>query len=888
MRFLAILIAAVAFAGVSPAADPVDYLREVKPILAGRCTACHGALQQKRGLRLDTAGLIRKGGKSGPAIVPGKSSESLLIDAVTGNGRPRMPPETEGAALTAQQIATLRRWIDEGAKAPEEPIPPDPRRHWAYQTPARPAIPQVADREWAANPIDAFVSAERTKHGLAPRPPASRETLLRRLYLDLIGLPPTREELSAFLADRSPNAYEKVVDRLLASPRYGERWGRHWLDVWRYSDWYGRREVNEIRNSTRHIWRWRDWTIESINQDKGYDRMILEMLAGDELAPGDNEIARATGYLGRSYYIFNRTVWLQDTVEYLGASFLGMTLKCCRCHDHKYDPITQEEYYRLRAFFEPHQVRTDRLPGKSETAQEIRLAMAATTLKEGFDRVYDADLQCPTYLLERGDEKRPRKDHPLTPGVPRVVERTALDLQPVPLPRDVYYPELRMFRQQEMLADAHRAVQQAETACVKSGGLLAKKTLAAASAKEAALVAALAAEKARTSEPAEPHAYDLAHTAAKAQAEAALKQAELEEQQALEQVEAAKKAAKPDDAKAKTSLAAAEKNLAGARDRLKVARANLEKPKPLDHPFGPVYPAVSSGRRLALARWIASRDNPLTARVAVNHMWLRHFGAALVPTVANFGLNGKKPTHPELLDWLAIELMDSGWSMKHLHRLMVTSKTYRMDSAPAGADDPNLARDPENTYLWRMNYRRMESEVVRDSLLYLTGRLDFAPGGPDLDPTTADKMPRRSLYFRHTPDDEALFLQMFDAPNPAECFKRTESIIPQQALALANGGLCLSQSRVLATSLAKAATDDRAFIQQAFETVLSRAPTEAELARCGRFLQQQAVSYGAPATLKPFAGGENVQPGPSADPRQRARENLVHVLFNHNDFVTIR
>ena len=369
----------------------------------------------------------------------------------------------------------------------------------------------------------------------------------------------------------------------------------------------------------------------------------------------------------------------------------------------------------------------------------------------------------------------------------------------------------------------------------------------------------------------------MVQAAGKAESTAAVRKAEEDSLRGEQQLTAAREALKPGDAKLKQAVAAAEQQVAAFRATLLTAQKAAAKPSPRYKPLGPVYPSMSSGRRLALARWIASKENPLTARVAVNHIWLRHMGAPFVGTVYNFGPNGKRPTHPALLDWLAMELTDSGWSMKHLHRLIVTSNTYRMQSASAGPSDPNLARDPENQYLWRMNYRRMEAEVVRDSMLYLAGQLDTASGGPDLDPASAETTRRRSVYYRHTPDDSALFLQMFDAANPAECYRRTESVMPQQALALANSGLSLTESKLLAQRLAQQCApatvgNDVAFVGAAFEEVLGRAPTAAVCAKCETFLRAHGSG----------------PPSPAVDPRSRARESLVHVLFNHNDFVTIR
>ena len=293
------------------------------------------------------------------------------------------------------------------------------RAHWAYQVPRRPVVPTPKDRSWAKNPVDAFIATEREKQGLTPVTPADPRVLLRRLYLDLIGLPPTPAEISAFLADRAPDAYEKVVDRLLASPGYGERWGRHWMDIWRYSDWYGFRQTNQVRNGARHLWRWRDWIIESINADKGYDRMIQEMLAGDELAPGDPNTLRATGYLARNWYRFSRNVWLQDTVEHAASGFLGITLKCARCHDHKYDPIAQTEYYRMRAFFEPHDVRTDRVPGQADLEKDGLPRVFDGVPRESLnDEPYFPALYAETFLFVRGDEKHPERQ-PSRRALPR-------------------------------------------------------------------------------------------------------------------------------------------------------------------------------------------------------------------------------------------------------------------------------------------------------------------------------------------------------------------------------------------------------------------------------------------------------------------------------------
>jgi hypothetical protein len=1100
-------------------AEPVDYLRDVKPILARKCTSCHGALKQKAQLRLDAASLILKGGDQGPAVEPGKAAESLLIDAVTGaNGVQRMP--LDGEPLSDAEIATLKAWIDQGARAPDEAIPQDPRQHWAFQKPQRPPVPVVQDPEWNGNAIDAFVAAEHAKRGLTPQPIADKRTLLRRVFLDLIGLPPTRAEMQEFLRDDSPDAYQKVVDRLLASAHYGERWGRHWMDVWRYSDWDG--YGAEVRESQPHIWRWRDWIIESLNADKPYDRMLVEMLAADEVAPEDPDTLRASGFLARNWFKFNRHIWLDNTVEHTGKAFLGVTLNCARCHDHMYDPIAQADYYRFRAFFEPYDVRTDRVPGQPDLA------------KDGLARVYDAKADVPTYLFHRGDDKQPDKDHPLNPGVPHALGNADLKFEPVALAPAAYYPGSQPFVQAETLAQAQADVSKAastletaqqtlaaarkkmnEFAAAKTAGTLpakeepaafladdfaaakpeiwklglgkwdytngrlvqsesrdgmcqistlrphpadftakfkfkitggkmwksvgfsfdaaedrefvgiylsanapgpklqlflrqagqdtyptegakslpielnrdyelqvavrgalvnilvdgqlqiayrlprprpsegrfalwtydataefvkidvaplaagvqlaekvggepvpataspeaalaaalkqaegvaalAERTLASSAANLASVEKRIAADQANFAVPPAPNAKELSLAAGQAEREFKLRQAEQNLVAVEQKLAAARETRKPDDEKSKKAVADAEAALTQATKARDDAQAALAKPSENYTRFGLVYPTQSTGRRTALARWITARDNPLTARVVVNHIWLRHFGQPLVPTVFDFGLNGKPPSHPELLDWLAVEFMESGWKMKSLHRLIVTSRAYQLQSTSGPADAANVAADPENRYLWRANVRRMEAEIVRDSTLYTAGQLDQTMAGPELDQNAGLTVARRSIYFRSAKEKKMTFLALFDSANPVECYRRSESIVPQQALAMANSPLTLAQARVLATSLSAEAGGDpqpekiTAFINAAFEQILCRPATAEEQAACTKFLADQTERFAAGKDLTVFTAGTASAVKPAASPHQRARENLVHVLLNHNDFLTVR
>ncbi len=880
MRVPAALLVA-ACAAPAARAEAVDYLRDVKPILGARCYSCHGALRQRSGLRLDTAALIRKGGKAGPAVVPGKSDESPLIEAVRGDGRPRMPPEGEGEPLSEKQVAVLRAWIDQGAKAPDESVPEGPRRHWAFRVPVRPLLP--ANDGWARNGIDLLVASEHRRRGLRPRPEAPREVLLRRVSIDLVGLPPTREELHAFLADDSPDAYERLVERLLDSPRHGERWGRHWMDVWRYSDWYGRRGVPDWWNSASQIWRWRDWIVRSLNQDKGYDRMLVEMLAADEVAPEDDNNLVATGYLARNWYALNYNQWMRDVVEHTGKAFLGLTLNCAHCHDHKYDPVSQEEYFRFRAFFEPLEMRQDRVPGEPDPGpfQKYDYSVLRKPVKVGSIRVLDERLDAKTFVYAGGDERnRVPGREPVTPGAPAFLGGDRPKLAPVELPVTAWYPGLKPFVQREEVAKREAAVAAARAALEKApADALATARLVAAEADLNAVRARVVADNARHGRgPGNP---DVLAKAA-AQSERAFNLASAEEKLLQSETALAAAQAKKDSKAEATAM----QQKAAAAKAVETARQTLAKADATYTPLSPVYPKTSTGRRRALAGWIASPDNPLTARVAVNHIWTRHFGRPLVETVFDFGRNGKPPSHPELLDWLAVEFTDSDWSMKHLHRLIVTSSTYRMQS---GDDAENRGRDPDNRGLWQFPRRRAEAEVVRDGLLHAASELDPTMGGPELENAAEPTSRRRSLYFSIHPEDggHAKFLELFDAPDPCDCYRRTESLLPQQALALTNSRLALDMSRLLARKLSSHA-DEGAFVAAAFEQVLSRRPTEDEKATCLAFLDRQTELYRSADAKALAASAGTGTTAPSPDSRLRARESLVRVLFNHDEFVTIR
>lgn len=1103
LRVSFILSAFAAFGltlNTSSAASSVDYLREIKPLLARKCYPCHGALKQNSGLRLDTVQLMHKGGKGGPAISPGNPDNSLFIHRITATeASERMPQES--SALTKSEIDLLRNWIKQGAKAPPDEQPQqDPARHWSYLPPRRPDISLASNPNVAIkNPIDSFLEHERATRNLAANPQTDKATLLRRVYLDLIGLPPTPEELTAFEADPSPLAYENIVAKLLNDPRHGERWGRHWMDIWRYSDWYGRRGVNEIRYGMRHIWRWRDWIIESVNNDKGYDRMIVEMLAGDEVAPTNPGALAATGFIGRNWYKFDRNVWLSETVERTSQAFLGLTLRCARCHDHKYDPITQEDYYRFRAFFEPHGVRTDRINARTAFEKDNNKDLV---LKAGLSRVFDKELDAPTYLFQRGDDRRPDKSRQLTPHTPVSLTPSPIKINPVALPVEAYYPALRpalvkgaIELANQRIVAADNAIQKALSAQAKlarqiaemkasaiadsspskgaffsddfararssdwkplngdwkytngrlvqnqvtsfatmvslqnhprnfrarlqyrtlrPGGVrsvgfsfdfvdrgnsqdvytstgderqsvqafhrkdgrqhypqagivrtpiklgelttveieargqrlnlklngeqkldyvmpvprrdgkfalwvhngaaefhkleitdlrptlddliarqpdaahqidLARKDAEIARADWNSLQARVAAEKANHAKPCPADADRLATTATRAEKQSLVIQAE-KEQMIAEHYLASHQAA----SSATKDVTEAQKKLTAAQKKLKVANAAFAEPGKKFKPIGETFPATSSGRRLALANWIASPTNPRTARVAVNHIWLRHFGASLVASVDNFGLAGKPPSHPELLDWLAVEFIESGWSMKRLHWLMTTSAAYRTSSKTERSDAENS--DPENRYYWRANSRRMEAEQIRDGILHAAGNLNAQMNGPELDEKLGQTSNRRSLYFRTTPDSKMEMLDLFDLANPNACYERRVSVVPQQALTLMNSGLSLDQARLLArritATVGSDAKNDDAFIRSAFVTILNRRPSAAETKAMVNFLERQTAELKSGTMQDAFPAGGSSKIPPSQDPRQRARELLAHTLFNHNEFVTVR
>ncbi len=978
LRSLVVLLIATCTANLLDASlawsqvSQVSKADSVKTLLSRHCYACHGSLKQSGNLRLDTVESMRVGGDGGPVIASDPASQShLIVERITATDAAlRMPPE--GKPLTSDEIALVQAWIAEGARPPEKDDPqPDPRQHWSFKRLERPALPPPSERVAAEDdrsPIDRLVNAQLSAAHIQPLGQANKRDLLRRVTIDLIGLPPTIEEIRSFLADESEDAYEKVVERLLHRPEYGERWARHWMDVWRYSDWYGRRSVPDVMNSYPQIWRWRDWIVRSLQADKGYDRMVMEMLAADELTPDDDDNVVATGFIVRNWYKWNYETWMKDSVEHTGKAFLGLTLNCAMCHDHKFDPISQEDYFRFRAFFEPLELRHDRVQGEPDPGpfQKYVYAKSYGPISSGAIRVFDEKLDAKTYMFSGGDARNRIEGKPPVDAAPPYAFRSSdWQVKPVSLPVESFYPGLKEFVRNEEIAAANKALQDAlknrqqatnelalaedqlreleqrasapplatgqpapnallaaqrKMSGLRSAADVAQAAYAAASARLHALQRRIAADDAvyrkigssdelsKVAHVAENQANWLTAEHAKATAERQLILAE----QALADL--------PEntaDDKKQTATQAAQKNIDTARQSVQKAREHADslrtKLNSIDTtytPLSPKYPETSTGRRTALAQWIVAPENPLTARVAVNHIWLRHFGRPLVESVDNFGNQGKQPTHPELLDWLAVEFMSSGWSMKHLHRLIVTSGAYKRASYASDSTELENQRlasksDRDNVLLWKYPTRRMEAEVVRDSILFAAGQLDQRPGGREIELTDWVKNTRRSMYFTQHGEAQMPFLNTFDGANVCDCYRRSSTVLPSQALALSNSELIVHASRLGTEVLARTAmnefsrstnlsgaTSDDSFVQLAFERLLGRLPTAEELADSLQFLKEQEqalaghevddrAATSAPAAtsstsdkttaVKPTA--EDVRP-PSSDVAMRAKENF--------------
>jgi hypothetical protein len=673
-----------------------------------------------------------------------------------------------------------------------------PADHWAWKKPVRPPVPEHRNPNSAIrNPIDSFIRARLEKAELSPAPPASREQLIRRATSDLIGLPPTPEEVEAFVKDTAPNAWEKVVDRLLASPHYGERWGRHWLDVARYADTNGY-EFDEPRPDS---WRYRDWVIRSLNTDKPYDRFVVEQLAGDEAFPDDPDARIATGFnlLGPDMtdsadQAQRRLNTLNDMTDTAGLAFLGLTVTCARCHDHKFEPIPQTDYFRLQAFFTPAAFRRDLPVGTA----------AETAARETAEREYQA-------------LTKPLRDEIAAidgPHRARLFEAKVSRLSAEAQAAHRTPPEKRNGGQQELVAETERKV-------VVTDAEVAKAMSAEERAKLDELQKRLKVFDGKKPPPA-PIAMGLTDRPGPPPRTFLLERGEL----------------------------------SSRGDEVQPGFPSIVSPggKPVPATVAPL--AHSTGRRLALARWVASPDNPLTARVVVNRLWQHHFGRGLVATPSDFGTRGDPPTHPELLDWLACELVSGGWTLKRMHRLMLMSDTYQQSTRVG----PEAAKkDPDNRLLSRMNRLRLEGEAVRDALLAVSGRLNPKAGGPGVVlpetskaaggsravSVTADakEHARRSVYLFSRRNLRHPFLEAFDLPDSnLSCPRRERSTTAPQSLALLNAAEAMTAANALAERLTREAASDTERIDRAYRLSLGRPPSPTERERAAAFLTESPLS----------------------------------------------
>ncbi len=943
---------------------PVDFVRDVWPILEARCFSCHGEDAQEGQLRLDARRIVFHGGVSGPAVVPGKSAQSLLVARIIGQGdKDRMPLDDD--PLTPQQIAVIRAWIDQGAKWPADvgsPAAP-PKRHWAYIKPQRPAVPVVKNRAWVRNPIDAFILARLEREGLSPSAEADRETLLRRVTLDLTGLPPTIEEIEAFLADRQPGAYERVVDRLLASPAYGERWAVPWLDAARFADSNGYQ-----RDGRRENWAFRDWVIDAFNADMPFDRFTIEQIAGDLLPDATLETRIATGFHRNTMANVEagtdpeeeHVLAVLDRVNTTGTVWLGTSIECGQCHNHKYDPFTQEDYYRLYAFFNntEKEIETNGsarefvgpkidLPLTPEAQRKRRmLNRQIADLKQQVERL-TAELESRQAEWERetlaslgesswqvlqptswesleGGSLRKLSDGSLLAGgnfpptdIYEVTTETSLtgitafrvevltdpslpdggpgrvkpgnfilsefrveaarsgnpeDFAPVRLVR-----AMADFSQKKWPVEAaidgnrktgwaiapqfgkgHYAVFVAAEPVGFDGGTVLRFTLDQQYGNSRTIgrfqLLATTADPSDLGMPA--HIRNILATAAEKRdkrQEQQLREFYLGQFEELTALKNKLKGAQDQLAAIRPATTLVMKELPQPRTTRMFIRGNFLTPgKPVEpgtprvlHPM----PPDPQPNRLTLARWLVSAENPLTPRVIINRQWAEFFGRGIVPSVEEFGSQGDPPTHPELLDWLATEFLHRGWSLKAMHRLIVTSATYRQSSH---VTPELLKRDPYNTLYARGPRLRLKAEFIRDQALAAAGLLSDRMHGPPVFPyqppgvwnhigrasnvwttSSGENLYRRGLYvyWRRTVPYPSFV--NFDAPSREACtVKRSVSNTPLQALTLLNDPVYFEAAVALAGRLlteppSDATTEERAVY--GFRLVTGRTPSSPEV-----------------------------------------------------------
>jgi cytochrome c553 len=887
------------------------FREQVRPVLVGKCLTCHGRDKKKGGLDLSRRQGALTGGESGAAVTPGKAAGSLIYQRLAAR---EMPPQNP---LTPRQVAAFKQWIDAGAPYADEPLVAEAKRAgpdwWAFRPVRRPAVPRSRFDALAANPVDRFLFARLEAKGLRPSPPASRLALLRRVTFDLTGLPPTPEEVDEFLKDSSPDAYEKVVDRLLASPAYGERWGRHWLDVVRYGESHGY-EQNHLRPNA---WPYRDYVIRAFNVDKPYDRFLVEQLAGDVIGRGDPAVEPATGFLVAGVHdtVGNQTVEgqrqdrlndLDDMVSTVGATFLGLTVGCARCHDHKFDPIPQKDYYRLAAVFagvyhgdrpltpppttrqrmkETEQLRAKLYRSWAELidlqteARELLLrsegvnpvprpAVHVSRNVEDFAPVKARFLRLTILATRNGDE--PCLDELEIYGkdgdtnlalASRGAKASASSLLPgyaihkVAHLNDGKYGNdwswVSNERGRGWVQIALPKVQEVRRVVWSRDASILPRFYDRLATKYRVEVSldGKAWETVRTGDDRVPGAEAIPHLTL-------FRMLNAEQQKRWRQLTRtlADGAQEIPSEMPTVAVAYAGQFAAIPETTYLLKRGDVMRRGEVVTPGAlSQLPGLSSelalepklgeaGRRLALARWIADPQNPLTARVLVNRVWQYHFGQGLVSTPSDFGFNGDRPSHPELLDWLAADFVAGGWRLKRLHRLLVTSTAYQQSS---NANPEGQAADAGNQLLWRMPLRRLEAEALRDAMLAVCGNLDRQMGGPGfrlfkyrvvnvaiyepLEEQGPDTW-RRAVYRQQARAIRENLMASFDCP---ECAQRTPrrdvTTTPLQALSLLNGAFTAQQAEVFADRLEDEVGDRLvAQVKRAFRLAFGRAPTDAE------------------------------------------------------------
>jgi hypothetical protein len=841
---LGLIVSLAVFSSSSPRAqEPVSFTKDIQPIFEKSCWTCHGQGLHLAQLDLTSRESALKGGEHGAVLVPGRADDSKLYRLVAGLDKPGMP--LDGPTLTAEQISAIKAWINDGAhwdvavasgvrppspavnaaSLEHSPLPDGARDYWAFKLPVQAPLPVVAAH--SKNPIDRFLEKTRQEKGLKAAPRADKFTLVRRAYLDLIGLPPTPDEAAQFLNDRSPDAWERLIDRLLASPHYGERWGRHWLDAARYADTDGYEDDHDRPN----MWRYRDYVIRSFNADKPYNVFLTEQLAGDEMDARNTDSYIATAFLrlgprvevregDNPQYRFD---YLDDMIATIGKGTLGLTLQCARCHNHKFDPILQRDYYALQSTLYGYVETTYPLVGKDQVESYDR-KLAEVNARQAPLRAEIRKIEGPYRAKLRAEAIK--RDFPI--NVQQAVAK----------------PEAERTEGEKLLADQ---VLKSAVINVDVDGAMTPGDLARRNALRAQIY------EIDKDYPAHYAAADIVtdgdyRFSDDRQTEGTVAQRETAALRATMKGSYLHTGPGKYEVPPSYFLIRGDWQAKGGETKpgfVTVATYGnppTEIPRPDGH---------TSGRRLALAEWLTSRDNPLPARVAVNRMWAHHFGRGIVATLENFGKMGDQPTHQDLLDWLAVEFINRGWSIKQMHRLMMTSDAYQM--ASRFDDAASAEKDPADNYLWRFRIQRLDAEIVRDSIMAAAGTIDLTMGGPPVFPhIQEDLLKAVSLskihgIYRNQPDGPAVWrrsvyvymkrnlpyplLQVFDLPDLNTSYgARNVSTVPTQALTLMNNEFVIRQAQLLAERVkTTAGSDTAAEIEAAYRMTLARPPTPKEL-----------------------------------------------------------